>query len=174
MKPSRGKRRGPQSPRVGFNPSSRVGGGVVGMPPGSRGVVDPADGGRTFGARSATTGSSAVGSPRGRWPPLRRRCYRPGRRWPVDGPRKTNRGRLRALSLLCRPTCGDCRQCPLTAALQRTGVSESRSASVANRSVTCPTRLETRTKESNMCASRWASTKPGGAMKVKAGASRLR
>ena len=31
-----------------------------------------------------------------------------------------------------------------------------------------PTRLETRTKESNMCASRWARTKPVGAMKVKA------
>ena len=29
------------------------------------------------------------------------------------------------------------------------------SGSVANRSVTCPTRLETRTKESNMCASQW-------------------
>ena len=43
-----------------------------------------------------------------------------------------------------------------------------RSASVANRSVTCPTRLETRTKESNMCASHWARTKPRGAMKVKA------
>ena len=41
------------------------------------------------------------------------------------------------------------------------------SASVANRSVTCPTRLETRTKESNMCASRWACTKPGGVVKAK-------
>ena len=29
------------------------------------------------------------------------------------------------------------------------------SGSAANRSVTCPTRLETRTKESNMCASHW-------------------
>ena len=32
---------------------------------------------------------------------------------------------------------------------------EAGSGSVANRSVTCPTRLETRTKESNMCASQW-------------------
>ena len=31
-----------------------------------------------------------------------------------------------------------------------------------------PTRLETRTKESNMCASHWASTNPKGEMKVKA------
>jgi len=34
-------------------------------------------------------------------------------------------------------------------------MSEAGSGSVANRSVTCPTRLETRTKESNMCASQW-------------------
>jgi hypothetical protein len=50
------------------------------------------------------------------------------------------RGRLRASSLLRRPTWGDCRQCPLTAALQRAGVPRLHSASVANRSVTCPTR----------------------------------
>ena len=39
----------------------------------------------------------------------------------------------------------------------------------ASRSVTHPTRLETRTKESNMCASQWVSNKPRGAMKAKAG-----
>jgi hypothetical protein len=38
----------------------------------------------------------------------------------------------------------------------------------ASRSVTHPTRLETRTKESNMCASQWDSNKPRGAMKAKA------
>ncbi|GIY14489.1 hypothetical protein CDAR_293541 [Caerostris darwini] len=39
----------------------------------------------------------------------------------------------------------------------------------ASRSVTHPTRLETRTKESNMCASQWVSNKPRGAMKAKVG-----
>jgi hypothetical protein len=78
------------------------------------------------------------------------------------------RGRPRASSLLGRSTGRDCRQCLSTAIFQRVGVPWSCLASVANRSVTCPTRLETRTKESNMCASHWARTKPRGAMKVKA------
>lgn len=138
------------------------------MSRGSRCCVAPTGGGRTFGARSATTGSPAVRSVRGRWPSLRRRCYRPGLRWPVGGPRKTFRGRLRASSLCGRPNWRNCRQYLLTAVVQRAGVPTSYSASVANRSVTCPTRLETRTKESNMCASHWARTKPRGAMKVKA------
>jgi len=87
----------------------------VDMSRGSLGCVAPVGGGRTFGARSATTGSPAVRSVRGRWPSSRRRCYRLGLRWPVGGPRKTYRGRLRASSLCGRPTWGDCRQCPLTA-----------------------------------------------------------
>jgi hypothetical protein len=142
------------------------------MSRGSRGDVVSYGGGRTFGVRSATTGSPAVRSIRKRWPSLRRRCYRSGLRWPVGGLWKTMlRGRLWASPLFDRPTWGDCRQCPQTAVVQRVGVPASHLASVANRSVTCPTRLETRTKESNMCASHWARTKPRGVMKVKANLS---
>jgi hypothetical protein len=137
---------------------------------------------------SAAGALSARGAPR----PVRRRSEASGKGGPrlgggvIDpdgvGPPadrgRLHRGRLWAPSLFGRPTWGDCRQCPQTAVVQRAGVSESRPASVANRSVTCPTRLETRTKESNMCASRWARTKPGGAMKVKAllsvGSGRIR
>ena len=94
MKPFRGKRRGPQSPPVGFSPPqacrarSRIRKGRC-----AHGRVGE---GCTSGGRSATTGSPAVISPRGRWPFLRVRCYRPGRRWPVGGPRKTALGRHRA------------------------------------------------------------------------------
>jgi len=59
-----------------------------------------------------------------------------------------------------RSTCGDCRQCPLTADAGRRRSVGADLGSVANRSVTCPTRLETRTKESNMCASQWVLRNP--------------
>ena len=160
MKPFRGKRRGPQSSRAGFNPRAgrrsfdahasrqRVGGASVAR-------------GRTFGARSATTGSPAVRSDGERWPTPRRRCYNPHQQWPVGGPRETrSRGRREGRLPCGRSTWGDCRQCPLTAIARRVGFSAPCSASVANRSVTCPTRLETRTKESNMCASRWVLRNP--------------
>ena len=44
-----------------------------------------------------------------------------------------------------------------------------RRVSVCGLTTLFPTRLETRTKESNMCASRWVFTKPAGATKVNVG-----
>ena len=66
MKPFRGKRRGPQSPLVGFNPpaASPARRGIRKEPGARDGAVD----GCTFGGRNATTGSPAVRSPRERWP----------------------------------------------------------------------------------------------------------
>ena len=52
-----------------------------------------------------------------------------------------------------RSTCKDCSQCLLTAVVEGPSSPLSSLGSVANRSVSHPTRLETRTKESNMCAS---------------------
>jgi hypothetical protein len=71
-----------------------LGGVVVDMSRGSRGDVISFGGGRTFGERSATTGSLAVRSIRRRWPSLRRRCYRSGRDAdPARGERNRKAGR---------------------------------------------------------------------------------
>ena len=140
----------------------------VHMPRGSALVGVWVSCGRTFGMQSATTGSLAVRSVQGRWPAPRRRCYRPDRRWPANGPRKTltqcacslvHTQSFELWGLLSVPANRDC----MTGECLHV-----RLVSVANRSVTCLTRLETRTKESNMCASHWACTKPKGTMKVKA------
>jgi len=73
--------------------------------------------------------------------------------------RRTEEDRTRpveaSVDSFVRSTCGDCCQCPLTASVRRRRSVAAGLGSVANRSVTCPTRLETRTKESNMCASQW-------------------
>ena len=124
--------------------------------------------GRTFGSRSATTGSLAVRSVRERWPSPRRRCYNPDRQWPAGGPRKTISRPTRGLAYLWSFDWGGLSPVPSDCDRLANGFLSVGLASVANRSVTCPTRLETRTKESNMCASRWADTKPAGEMKVKA------
>lgn len=73
-------------------------------------------------------------------------------------------------------TGADCTQCAPAAPRRRGGRAHAhgRQGSAAT-SVSHPTRLETRTKESDTRASRRASrTKPCGAMKVRAGAPRLR
>ena len=154
MKPFRGKRRGPQSPPVGFNPSQacrarrRIRKG--------RGAHARTGNGCTSGGRSATTGSSAARSPRGRWPHLRVRCYRPGRRSPVGGPRKTyDRGRPRYRGPARAFDWRGLSPVPADRGRAASSGPADGLGSVANRSVTCPTRLETRTKESNMCASQW-------------------
>jgi hypothetical protein len=155
VKPFRGKRRGPQSLSVGFNPSvGRLGRRRIRK---ERGVRVRSVGGCTFDGRSATTGSLAVISLRGRWPvPQGSGVTDPG-----GVGLSADRGRpLCAVGCGAGPPgvrsiCGDCRQCPLTACVRRVRFAAAGSGSVANRSVTCPTRLETRTKESNMCASHW-------------------
>ncbi|CAK8697729.1 unnamed protein product [Clavelina lepadiformis] len=55
---------------------------------------------------------------------------------------------------------GDCSQCPAVGALLRCGVVARGARGPRLMSATFPTRLETRTKESNMCASRGAVRKP--------------
>lgn len=110
----------------------------------------------TSGGRNAATGLSAVRSLRGRWPS-------PQGFGVIDsegvGP-SADRG---------RPVRGRQRYCGSGRSFDLRGLSSVPanrersvaagsavgSGSAANRSVTCPTRLETRTKESNMCASQW-------------------
>ena len=155
MKPSRGKRRGPQGLLVGFSlrDDRRR---SASMPRGSASAGGPVSRGRTFGMQSATTGSSAVRSVRVRWPASRRRCYRPDRRWPAGGPRKTVTQRACGLAHLRSSELRGLSSVPANCDRTTGERPHVRLVSVANRSVTCPTRLETRTKESNMCASYWA------------------
>ena len=118
MKPFRGKRRGPQSPPVGFNPPAV-------RPPRlvirkETGAADRASDGCTFGGRNAATGSPAVRSPRGRWPiPQGFGVIDPG----GVGP-SADRGRPCAVGPGVRvpgvrSNGGDCRQCPSTADVRR-------------------------------------------------------
>lgn len=161
MKPFRGKRRGPQSPPVGFSlPAAR-------RPRRSASARSPARSSlvrRWAHFRRAERYDRFAGGhkPSGKVTGLSRdRRYSPGRRRPAGGPWKTRcaTGRGRVASGV-RSTCGDCCQCPQTAGVRRRRGAAIGSGSVANRSVACPTRLETRTKESNMCASQWVLRNP--------------
>lgn len=155
MKPFRGKRRGPQSPFVGFSsPASRR--ARRRHPQGVRRVRTA---GRRVHFRRMERHDRFVG---GQKPP--KKVTDPS--WvgvtTSDGVGPSaDRGRpFRAVGVgsgdpFVRSTCGDCRQCPLTADVRHRRSVGVDSGSVANRSVTCPTRLVTRTKESNMCASQW-------------------
>ncbi|CAK8679401.1 unnamed protein product [Clavelina lepadiformis] len=68
----------------------------------------------------------------------------------------------------------DCSQCPAVGALLRCGVVARGARGPRLMSATFPTRLETRTKESNMCASRGAVRNPQGVVKANAGVVRRR
>ena len=84
----------------------------------------------------------------------RSRSYRSRRRWPAGGPRNIT---LRGACAGPRRRSSDWwRLLSVFADRGRSGTrlhTRSRSGSVANRSAAYPTRLETRTRESNMCAS---------------------
>ena len=88
-----------------------------------------------------------------------------------------SRGRDGAPLLPARlSTRADCPQCAPTASRRQGGdrPTYNRRQGSAAMSATHPTRLETRTKESNALASQRVPLKPRGAMKVRAGARRLR
>ena len=158
MKPYRGKRMGPHSRPAEFSLSE-------GCRPGLRGSLgDPPAG--------CAPPLRPVHFPRGeRHDRLVGRQKPPGkvarsfRGAGVTAPGRVGRPGDRGLLLVTRrgggrpargvgSTVEDCSQCSATACVSGTGSPPSPpSGSVANRSVSHPTRLETRTKESNMCAS---------------------
>jgi hypothetical protein len=143
-----------------------------------RGAGSPVAG-CTFSGSRATTGSRAARSP-GTEGDSRRSLVcesysRPGWARPFGGrgSRRTPRSRVGSSSdrlpsplLAVRGDCG--------AGTPRPAARGNCEGSVANRSVLHPTRLETRTKESNMCASHGARTKPKGATKVREASGRPR
>ncbi len=159
MKPSRGKRRGPYRPAAGFSPSARrrrrrrILAERVGVACGGRRPYFPRSerhdrfaggeklpGGVTGASASERTGPASVGPSADRGRPFE--------------------ARRRPPAVRARSTRGDRSRCPRTARAYRPDGPASGRGSVADRPATCPTRLETRTKESNTRASRWALRNP--------------
>ncbi|CAK8679485.1 unnamed protein product [Clavelina lepadiformis] len=105
-------------------------------------------------------------------------CYRRAIVRPAVRPRRDRRvWCLRVPGRPCRAgsrPAGDCSQCPAVGALLRCGVVARGARGPRLMSATFPTRLETRTKESNMCASRGAVRNPQGVVKANAGVVRRR
>ena len=129
MKPFRGKRRGPQSPPVGFNLPARRRGASIASARSAAGRyrcgrrVHFRAGGAPRPVRRRSEAS------RGRWPaPQGVRCYRPVRRWPVGGPRKTAARSVSgvARSSGVRSNCGDCSSVPANCGRSAIGVLRSR------------------------------------------------
>jgi hypothetical protein len=171
VKPFRGKRRGPQRRSVGFSP--RAGRcrrrrirqrSVPAVLDGRRSGALPADRApRPVGRRSEVSGrgdeTPVVSSVQARKTLARR---------PTEEDTRSAVRRVVVVSCVRHDRRG-LSSVPVDSGRSAMAAIPADSGSVANRSVTCPTRLETRTKESNMCASRRALRNPAGAVKAKAG-----